>query len=78
MMRMIENYWMILAQVFVASFVLLFALTFIFAPFFMLLNNYKEKREKSEQTTIVLMHNLAKQQDEDYTLAQFLNESKNK
>jgi len=77
-MRMIENYWMILAQVFVASFVLLFALTFIFAPFFMLLNNYKEKREKSEQTTIVLMHNLAKQQDEDYTLAQFLNESKNK
>jgi hypothetical protein len=75
---MIENYWMILAQVFVASFVLLFALTFIFAPFFMLLNNYKEKREKSEQTTIVLMHNLAKQQDEDYTLAQFLNESKNK
>lgn len=69
---------MILAQVFVASFVLLFALTFIFAPFFMLLNNYKEKREKSEQTTIVLMHNLAKQQDEDYTLAQFLNESKNK
>jgi len=78
MMRMIENYWMILAQVFVASFVLLFALTFIFAPFFMLLNNYTEKREKSEQTTIVLMHNLAKQQDEDYTLAQFLNESKNK
>jgi len=75
---MIENYWIILAQVFVASFVLLFALTFIFAPFFMLLNNYKEKREKSEQTTIVLMHNLAKQQDEDYTLAQFLNESKNK
>ena len=75
---MIENYWMVLAQLFVASFVLLFALTFIFAPFFMLLNNYKEKREKSEQTTIVLMHNLAKQQEEEYTLTQFLNDSKNK
>jgi len=75
---MIENYWMILAQIFVASFVLLFSLTFIFAPFFMLLNNYKEKREKSEQTTIVLMHNLAKQQEDEYTLTQFLNESKNK
>jgi hypothetical protein len=75
---MIENYWMVLAQLFVASFVLLFALTFIFAPFFMLLNNYKEKREKSEQTTIVLMHNLAKQQEDEYTLTQFLNESKNK
>lgn len=75
---MIENYWMILAQIFVASFVLLFSLTFIFAPFFMLLNNYKEKREKSEQTTIVLMHNLAKQQEEEYTLTQFLNDSKNK
>jgi hypothetical protein len=75
---MIENYWMILAQLFVASFVLLFALTFIFAPFFMLLNNYKEKREKAEQTTIVLLHNLAKEQEDTYTLTQFLNESKNK
>lgn len=75
---MIDNYWMILAQLFVASFVALFGLTFIFAPFFMLLNNYKEKREKAEQTTIVLLHNLAKEQEDNYTLTQFLNESKRK
>ena len=44
----------------------------------MLLNNYKEKREKAEQTTIVLLHNLAKEQEDNYTLTQFLNESKRK
>jgi len=75
---MIENYWMILAQIFVASFVLLFALTFVLAPIFMLLNNYKEKREKAEQTTIVLMHNLTRQQEDLYTVDDFIKDTKRK
>lgn len=76
---MFENFWMILAQIMVASFVLMFAISFLLAPIFILLNNYKEKREKAELTTIILMRNLLQPQDNsEFTIEDFLKETKKK
>jgi hypothetical protein len=44
-----------------------------------LLNNYKEKREKAELTTIILMRNLLQpQNDSEFTIEDFLKATKNK
>jgi hypothetical protein len=76
---MIDNFWMLLAQVMVASFVLMFAISFLLMPLFVLLNNYKENREKAELTTIILMRNLLQpQNDSEFTIEDFLKATKNK
>ena len=76
---MIDNFWMLLAQVMVASFVLMFAISFLLMPVFVLLNNYKEKREKSEMATIILLKQLTQEnQDKDFTMEDFLKATKNK
>ncbi len=76
---MFDNFWMLLAQIMVASFVLMFAICFLLAPVFILLNSYKEKREKAELTTIILMRNLLQPQDNsEFTIEDFLKETKKK
>jgi hypothetical protein len=76
---MIDNFWMLLAQVMVASFVLMFAISFLLMPVFVLLNNYKEKREKAEMATIILLKQLTQEnQDKDFTMEDFLKATKNK
>jgi len=76
---MLDNFWMLLAQVMVASFVLMFAISFLLMPVFVLLNNYKEKREKAEMATIILLKQLTQEnQDKDFTMEDFLKATKNK
>ena len=76
---MFENFWMLLAQIIVASFVLMFAISFLLTPIFILFNSYKEKREKAELTSIILMRNLLKPQDNsEFTIEDFLKETKKK
>ena len=76
---MLDNFWMLLAQIIVASFVLMFAISFLLMPVFVLLNNYKEKREKAEMATIILLKQLTKEnQDKDFTMEDFLKATKNK
>jgi hypothetical protein len=76
---MLDNFWMLLAQIMVASFVLMFAISFLLMPVFVLLNNYKEKREKSEMATIILLKQLTQEnQDKDFTMEDFLKATKNK
>jgi hypothetical protein len=76
---MLENFWMLLAQIMVASFVLMFAISFLLMPVFVLLNNYKEKREKAEMATIILLKQLTQEnQDKDFTMEDFLKATKNK
>jgi hypothetical protein len=70
---------MLLAQIMVASFVLMFAISFLLMPVFVLLNNYKEKREKAEMATIILLKQLTQEnQDKDFTMEDFLKATKNK
>ncbi len=70
---------MLLAQIIVASFVLMFAISFLLTPIFILFNSYKEKREKAELTSIILMRNLLKPQDNsEFTIEDFLKETKKK
>ncbi len=48
-------------------------------PVFVLLNNYKEKREKAEMATIILLRQLTQEnQDKDFTMEDFLKATKNK
>jgi hypothetical protein len=76
---MLDNFWMLLAQIMVASFVLMFAISFLLMPVFVLLNNYKEKREKAEMATIILLRQLTQEnQDKDFTMEDFLKATKNK
>jgi len=76
---MLDNFWMLLAQIMVASFVLMFAISFLLMPVFVLLNNYKEKREKAEMATIILIKQLTQEnQDKDFTMEDFLKATKNK
>ena len=76
---MLDNFWMLLAQIMVASFVLMFAISFFLMPVFVLLNNYKEKREKAEMATIILLKQLTQEnQDKDFTMEDFLKATKNK
>ena len=76
---MLDNFWMLLAQIMVASFVLMFAISFLLMPVFVLLNNYKEKREKSEMAKIILLKQLTQEnQDKDFTMEDFLKATKNK
>jgi cbb3-type cytochrome oxidase subunit 3 len=76
---MLDNFWMLLAQIIVASFVLMFAISFLLMPVFVLLNNYKEKREKAEMATIILLKQLTQEnQDKDFTMEDFLKATKNK
>jgi len=76
---MLDNFWMLLAQIIVASFVLMFAISFLLMPIFVLLNNYKEKREKAEMATIILLKQLTQEnQDKDFTMEDFLKATKNK
>jgi|GEM_PF-5800875 hypothetical protein len=76
---MLDNFWMLLAQIMVASFVLMFAISFLLMPVFVLLNNYKEKREKAEMATIILLKQLTQEnQDKDFTMEDFLKATKNK
>ena len=76
---MLDNFWMLLAQIMVASFVLMFAISFLLMPVFVLLNNYKEKREKAEMATIILLKQLTQEnQDKDFTMDDFLKATKNK
>jgi hypothetical protein len=76
---MLDNFWMLLAQIMVASFVLMFAISFLMMPVFVLLNNYKEKREKAEMATIILLKQLTQEnQDKDFTMEDFLKATKNK
>jgi len=76
---MLNNFWMLLAQIMVASFVLMFAISFLLMPVFVLLNNYKEKREKAEMATIILLKQLTQEnQDKDFTMEDFLKATKNK
>jgi hypothetical protein len=63
----------------VASFVLMFAISFLLMPVFVLLNNYKEKREKADMATIILLKQLTQEnQDKDFTMEDFLKATKNK
>ena len=76
---MLDNFWMLLAQIMVASFVAMFAISFLLMPVFVLLNNYKEKREKAEMATIILLKQLTQEnQDKDFTMEDFLKATKNK
>jgi hypothetical protein len=76
---MLDNFWMLLAQIMVASFVLMFAISFLLMPVFVLLNNYKEKREKAEMATIILLKQLTQEnQNKDFTMEDFLKATKNK
>ncbi len=76
---MLDNFWMLLAQIIVASFVSMFAISFLLMPVFVLLNNYKEKREKAEMATIILIKQLTQEnQDKDFTMEDFLKATKNK
>jgi len=76
---MLDNFWMLLAQIMVASFVLMFAISFLLMPFFVFFNNYKEKREKAEMATIILLKQLTQEnQDKDFTMEDFLKATKNK
>lgn len=76
---MLDNFWMIAAQIIILSFVLMFAVSFLLAPVFVLLNNYKEKREKAELASIILMRNLLQPQtDKEFTVEDFLKATKNK
>ena len=76
---MLDNFWMLLAQIMVASFVLMFAISFLLMPIFVLLNNYKEKREKADMATIILLKQLTQEnQDKDFTMEDFLKATKNK
>lgn len=76
---MLDNFWMLLAQIMVASFVSMFAISFLLMPVFVLLNNYKEKREKAEMATIILIKQLTQEnQDKDFTMEDFLKATKNK
>ena len=76
---MFDNFWMIVAQTIVFSFVLMFAVSFLLAPFFVLVNNYKEKREEAELATIILMRNLLQPKDSsEYTIEDFFKETKRK
>jgi hypothetical protein len=76
---MLDNFWMLLAQIMVASFVLMFAISFLLMPVFVLLNNYKEKREKADMATIILLKQLTQEnQDKDFTMEDFLKATKNK
>ena len=60
-------------------FVLMFAISFLLMPVFVLLNNYKEKREKAEMATIILLKQLTQEnQDKDFTMEDFLKATKNK
>lgn len=48
-------------------------------PVFVLLNNYKEKREKAEMATIILLKQLTQEnKDKDFTMEDFLKATKNK
>jgi len=76
---MLDNFWMLLAQIIIASFVSMFAISFLLMPVFVLLNNYKEKREKAEMATIILLKQLTQEnQDKDFTMEDFLKATKNK
>jgi hypothetical protein len=74
---MINNFWMLLAQIMVASFVAMFAISFLLAPFFIFLSSYKEKRERATLVAMTMVHQLQNGAG-DYTVEDFLRETKNK
>ncbi len=74
---MIDNFWVVASQIIVMSFVLMFSISFILAPFFILLSNYKEKREKATLVAMTMIHQL-QNSDTPYTLEDFMKDSKKK
>lgn len=74
---MIDNFWLVASQILVLSFVSMFAISFILAPFFIFLGTYKEKREKATLVAMIMVHQLQNSNSE-LTVEDFLRESKNK
>lgn len=74
---MIDNFWLVASQILVLSFVSMFAISFILAPFFIFLGTYKEKREKATLVAMTMVHQLQNNGGQ-FTVEDFLRESKNK
>ena len=74
---MIDNFWLVASQILVLSFVSMFAISFIIAPFFIFLGTYKEKREKATLVAMAMVHQLQNSNSE-LTVEDFLRETKNK
>ena len=74
---MIENFWLVASQVLVLSFVSMFAISFIIAPFFIFLGTYKEKREKATLVAMAMVQQLQRK-SEDFTMEHFIRETKKK
>jgi len=73
----IENFWLVASQIIVLSFVAMFAISFILAPFFIFLGTYKEKREKATLVAMTMVHQLQKS-NEEFTMDDFIRETKKK
>jgi len=75
---MFDNFWLIVGQLLVLSFVLLFAISLIGVPIVALMNSYANNKHKNEAEQAILISSLLSKAelDEEYTVEDFLKDSK--
>lgn len=74
---MIENYWIVLLQILGLSVTGLFAISFLGMPIVTLMNNYQNNKMKLQNEHAFVVAKLVKDMnDEQYTVEDFLRETK--